>query len=38
MCYLILMPIYSIIFCDLKMKLGHKENRIAVIALHKVGI
>jgi hypothetical protein len=29
---------YCTISCDIKMEWGDKENRIAVIALHKVGM
>jgi hypothetical protein len=32
-----LAPTYCTISCDIKMEWGDKENRIAVIALHKVG-
>ncbi|KAJ0175574.1 hypothetical protein K1T71_008733 [Dendrolimus kikuchii] len=35
-CFLILAPIHCTTFCDIKMEWGDKENRIAVIALHKV--
>lgn len=34
--FLISAPIPYTIFCDIKMKWGYTENRIAVISLHNV--
>ena len=36
MCFLTFAPLYSKVFCDMKIEWSDKSNRVAVIALHEL--